>query len=74
LLATIYQILLRFIVKHPNKKIIVQNGDDYLRFLNFRHVNKDDIKLIKGSGVDLSLYQNIDFEKRKKSYYSQQEF
>ena len=51
--------LTQFIVNHPNKKIIVQNKDDYSFFLKVMAVESNDIVLIPGSGVDLSKFKNI---------------
>jgi glycosyltransferase involved in cell wall biosynthesis len=52
-------ILIQFIVNHPNKKIIVQNKDDYYFFSKVMAVESNDIVLIPGSGVDLSKFKNI---------------
>jgi glycosyltransferase involved in cell wall biosynthesis len=51
--------LTQFIVNHPNKKIIVQNKDDYSFFSKVMSVESNDIVLIPGSGVDLSKFKNI---------------
>jgi len=51
--------LTQFIVNHPNKKIIVQNKDDYSFFTKIMSVESSDIVLIPGSGVDLSKFKDI---------------
>jgi len=51
--------LTQFIVNHPNKKIIVQNKDDYSFFSKIMSIEHSDIVLIPGSGVDLSKFDNI---------------
>jgi glycosyltransferase involved in cell wall biosynthesis len=51
--------LTKFIVNHPNKKIIVQNNDDHSFFSKVMSVESNAIVLIPGSGVDLSKFKNI---------------
>jgi glycosyltransferase involved in cell wall biosynthesis len=66
LLSVLYELFLKFIIKHKNKNIIVQNHDDYNRFLEYKNVNENELKLIRGSGVDLSLYQDLDMSLKEK--------
>lgn len=51
--------LTQFILNHPNKKIIVQNRDDYSFFSKVMSVGNSDIVLIPGSGVDLPKFEKI---------------
>ncbi len=58
-------VLKNIIMKHPNKKIIVENMIDY-KFLKKNYFLKDsEISLINGSGVDLSKFRKQKFSNKK---------
>jgi len=63
-LSYFYLLIFKNISKKNNLSIILQNNDDY----NYFHNNYklfDKIVLIKGSGIDLTLYKNVDFTLKK---------
>ena len=54
----IYMFLLKnYIMKHPNKKIIVENKHDYLFLKNKFKLNDSEMQFIKGCGVDLNKFK-----------------
>ena len=57
-------LLKNYVMKHSNKKIIVENKDDYFFLKNTYKLKKKEIELIKGSGVDLKKYR---FKKKNNS-------
>ena len=58
----IYLQLIRWIYKHPNITIIVQNSDDRNTLLNQKFASDEAICLIPGSGVHISKYAPIKSE------------
>jgi glycosyltransferase involved in cell wall biosynthesis len=56
--ANIYIFLLRFILKHKNIKVIVQNKDDKFFYKNELNVKNNSIQLIPGSGVNFEIFKN----------------
>ncbi len=58
-------ILKRLVIKHENKTIVVENKDDYFFLKKKYELKLKEIKLIKGSGVDLSKYDYIKKNKSK---------
>ncbi|SMM98276.1 Lipid carrier : UDP-N-acetylgalactosaminyltransferase / Alpha-1,3-N-acetylgalactosamine transferase PglA; Putative glycosyltransferase [uncultured Candidatus Thioglobus sp.] len=66
IVKSVFNVLMRFVYKHKNKKIIVQNLDDKKIVGSIKSIEKTDIHLIKGSGVDLSFYRNISFLNKQK--------
>ena len=56
----IYTSLASFAFHHSNVHVIVQNMDDYFSLLERKLANEEQLSLIPGSGVDLSLYANCD--------------
>ena len=58
-------ILQKIIMKHSNKKIIVENYDDYKYLKKKYFLNNKEIDLVNGSGVDLSKFKKIDISKNK---------
>ncbi len=52
-------ILKQFIMKHKNKKIIVENKNDFSYLKKKYNLKFNEIKLIKGAGVDLKKYKFI---------------
>ena len=55
----------KFIFKHKNKIIVVENFDDYKFFLKKFCLKKDDITLIKGAGVNLKKFKKINNNNNK---------
>ncbi|MAJ22877.1 MAG: hypothetical protein CBC24_03410 [Candidatus Pelagibacter sp. TMED64] len=66
LLPSIYLKFLKFILKHKNLKLILQNKDDNFFFIDNNLVNEKKITLIPGSGVDLNKYKNSSNFKNEK--------
>jgi glycosyltransferase involved in cell wall biosynthesis len=48
--------LYRFALGHPNARVIFQNPDDLKMFLDHRLVAKDTTVMIKGCGVDMTVF------------------
>lgn len=46
----------KYALNHPAIRIIVQNKDDYQLVTSFKGIRKDQVTMIKGSGVDLTEY------------------
>jgi glycosyltransferase involved in cell wall biosynthesis len=59
LILKIVNWLTELIMSHPNKSIIVQNKDDFDFFCNKKSVCNSEVILIPGSGVDLTIYNQI---------------
>lgn len=55
----IYNALAHFSFKHPNVRVIVQNKDDYQSIINSGLAKASAVRLIPGSGVDLSLFDGV---------------
>ena len=53
---TMVNMLYRMALEHPNMRVIFQNSEDMRGFLGHAIVRKDDAVLIRGSGVDLTLF------------------
>ena len=62
--SNVYLKILYFVLLKKNKKIIVQNSDDYKFFENNFNVKKNLIK-IQGSGIDLNIYKALNFDKKQ---------
>lgn len=62
--SSIYLNLLKLILKKKKLEIIVQNSDDYLLFTE-KFKLKENVTLIKGSGINLNLYPNFNFQGKK---------
>ncbi len=62
----IYMFCLSYILKHKNKKVIVQNKDDYRFFFNKFKLNKNEIVRIRGSGVNLDKFNKINVRNKYK--------
>jgi glycosyltransferase involved in cell wall biosynthesis len=58
-LKKIFFFIKKFIFKHRNKLIIVENYDDYKFFIKKFNSKNINITLIKGSGVDLKKFKKI---------------
>lgn len=61
-----YELLLKYSLKKNGIKMIVQNMDDKFFYMGKIQFPKKNITLIPGSGVDLDLYKNIDFNIKEK--------
>ena len=57
LLQPIIRLLLRRILKLRNTHVIIENQEDCESLISGRFVKKSNIQVIKGAGVDLSLYK-----------------
>mgnify|MGYP001289585085 CR=1 FL=1 len=57
--------LKKIIMKHPNKKIIVENLDDYKYLKKKYFLDTKEIDLLNGSGVDLSKFKKLDISKNR---------
>jgi glycosyltransferase involved in cell wall biosynthesis len=55
-LSNLFIIILKFIIKKKESILIVQNKDDYKLFYKNLRINKEKIKLIKGSGVNINKF------------------
>jgi glycosyltransferase involved in cell wall biosynthesis len=54
-----------FIFKHMKLKIIVENKYDYRYFANYFSLKKNQISIIKGSGVDLTEFKKVNIKQNK---------
>lgn len=61
LLVFIYEFVAKFAFGHKNKRVIVQNRDDWDYFAKAGYADPQELRLIPGSGVDLSEYDQVDF-------------
>lgn len=59
LIQKLYLLIVRWIYKHPNIKVIVQNEDDFRMIVDGSLIGAGEVDLIPGSGVELQLYDNI---------------
>lgn len=59
-LARLYVALARFVYRHPNKRVIVQNRDDWQSLQSGGFATASELVLIPGSGVCLDQYAGID--------------
>ncbi len=57
-----YNALIKWVYQHPDCTVIVQNKDDYAALLGAKMVRQAQLVLIPGSGVDLSLYADMQVE------------
>ena len=65
-LSNVYDYIFKYIFSHKNKKIILQNSEDYKKFVKI-----DDIKdciLIPGSGVNTKKFYDINSKHLNKKY------
>jgi glycosyltransferase involved in cell wall biosynthesis len=53
------------IFRHKKLKIIVENKHDYKYFVNSFSLKKNQISIIKGSGVDLTKFKKVNIKKNK---------
>lgn len=53
-----YLAAVRAVYRHPRKRVIVQNVDDYTAVLAAGWAKTEEVVFIPGSGVDLKLYSN----------------
>lgn len=64
-LGIAYQRLIRLVYGHPNKRVIVQNQDDWQALQSARLAQADELVLIPGSGVRLADYAGIGEQMRQ---------
>lgn len=64
-LAAVYEFLARLAFGHKNKRVIVQNEDDWAYFVKSGYADPHEMRLIPGSGVDLSKYDAVDMGAKK---------
>lgn len=65
LISCIYIQLFKFVLRHPNLRVIVQNEDDLRTITNIGSLRSDQIVLIPGSGVQLERFIHADIKKKK---------
>ncbi|GAB3505387.1 glycosyltransferase family 4 protein [Emticicia fontis] len=53
-------VFLRFVLSYTKNKLILQNQDDSLLFIENKIIQKDKIVIIKGSGVDSKVFQKVE--------------
>ncbi len=63
----IFNLLAKISFKHKKKIFIVQNLDDRELLIKNNYAKDNEIVKIQGSGVDLSLYEKIEFQKKEKT-------
>ena len=61
-ISKIYLLLLAFVLRHPNIRVIVQNEDDRRKIIELSVVDSAKINLIPGSGVDLKKFTDSKIE------------
>lgn len=61
----LFILIQKLIFKHNKLKIIVENKFDYKYFLNSFFLNKNQISIIKGSGVDFKKFKKINTSQNK---------
>lgn len=66
MIALVYKTLAGFAFKHKNLKVIVQNEDDRSGVIRFFGVDRDNVRLIPGSGVNLNQYPVNSFKNKSK--------
>ncbi len=66
ILRTSINFFMRLSLKIKKIKIIVQNNDDANYLSKKLHLKKNEIKIIRGSGVDTLFYKKLPFPKHKK--------
>jgi glycosyltransferase involved in cell wall biosynthesis len=59
-IAAVYRTLVRMAYRHPNKRVIVQNADDYQAIVDAGLARPEEVITIPGSGVDLAPYRGVD--------------
>jgi glycosyltransferase involved in cell wall biosynthesis len=58
-IGALYNALIKWVYRHPNCTVIVQNQDDHAGLLDADMVRRDQLVLIPGSGVDLTLFEDM---------------
>lgn len=54
-----YNALIKWVYRHPDCTVIVQNKDDFAALLNVGMVKQEQLVLIPGSGVELAQYADL---------------
>ncbi len=65
ILALLYGVAARYAFGHPNKRVIVQNLDDWTALKTAGYAAKDELRLIHGSGVDLHSFAQVDHHQKR---------
>lgn len=65
-IGKLYNALIKWVYRHPDCTVIVQNQDDYSALMNAGMVRQAQLVLIPGSGVDLALYADMPPEHAEK--------
>jgi glycosyltransferase involved in cell wall biosynthesis len=58
-IGALYNALIKWVYRHPDCTVIVQNQDDYAALLNAGMVSNEQLALIPGSGVDLAQFADM---------------
>ena len=58
-IGTLYNALIKWVYRHPDCTVIVQNQDDFAVLLNAGMIRKEQLVLIPGSGVNLALFEDM---------------
>ena len=61
----LFYFIQNFIFRHKKLKIIVENKYDFRYFINSFSLRKNQISIIKGSGVDLTKFKKVNIKKNK---------
>lgn len=65
LISYIYIQLFKFVLRHPNLRVIVQNEDDMRTIANIGSLTADKIVLIPGSGVQLERFIHAEIKQKE---------
>lgn len=66
MVRVIYASVVRLAFGHSNVRVVVQNGDDRNSLIDNKLIKASRVTLIPGSGVDISLYSDLDLSRDKK--------
>lgn len=62
----VYSGLANFAFRHPNRKVIVQNPDDYRLVIEQQLASASQLIVVPGSGVDLTLFDSCTLDQKQK--------
>ncbi len=65
-IGALYNALIKWVYRHPNCTVIVQNQDDFTALLGAGMLRREQLALIPGSGVDLALFADMPPERCRK--------
>lgn len=63
-ISTIYSCFFKYVLKHPNLRIIVQNEDDRKAIISFGNLELSKVILVPGSGVELKKFIDSKIEEK----------